>query len=195
MDKKDIIFFTGAGISVDSGIPTFQTQDGIRDKLTRSFANNHVDEYAEVIRNMANTCNNAEPNIAHKAIASNDYNVITMNVDGLHGRAGSTNVLEIHGTLPINTDDAESLLNSNIVLYGDLAPEYAKAIKMVKSLKYGESYFVVVGVSFYTEISNVLLKIAKQRKANIVIINSDASVRVPSICKHIYRRLVSEHGI
>ena len=42
-----VVFFTGAGISVDSGIPTFQKQGGIRDKLTRPFCLDHYDEYIE----------------------------------------------------------------------------------------------------------------------------------------------------
>ena len=45
MEKQKVIFFTGAGISVDSGIPTFQEQPGIRDKLTRDFANEHPEEW------------------------------------------------------------------------------------------------------------------------------------------------------
>lgn len=50
MDKQNVIFFTGAGISVDSGIPTFQEQPGIRDRLTRDFANEYPEEYRNTIR-------------------------------------------------------------------------------------------------------------------------------------------------
>ena len=44
MDRQKVIFFTGAGISVESGIPTFQEQPGIRDKLHRDFANEYPEE-------------------------------------------------------------------------------------------------------------------------------------------------------
>lgn len=47
-----VVFFTGAGISIDSGIPTFQAQEGIRDKLTRDFCSEHYDEYIENIKSM-----------------------------------------------------------------------------------------------------------------------------------------------
>lgn len=192
MKRQRLIFFTGAGISVESGIPTFQEQPGIRDKLTRDFANEHPEEYRDTIRSMVNCCENANPNAAHLAIAELDYPVITMNVDGLHTKAGNQNVIEIHGTLPTREMLEEydfPLTYDGIVLYGDLAPKYEEAIKLVKNLEYGNSYFVVVGTSFYTGISELLMKIAKQRKANIVVINDNATTRVPVICKNTKRIL------
>lgn len=186
MEKQKVIFFTGAGISVDSGIPTFQEQQGIRDKLTRDFANEHPEEYKDTIRKMLNSCENAEPNAAHIAIAKTAFPVITMNIDKLHTKAGSQNVIEVHGVLPsreqLEKDDF-SLIYDGIVLYGDIAPKYNDAIKLVKSLEYNNSYFVIVGTSFYTGISERLYKIARQRHAKIIIINDNASERVPMICK------------
>lgn len=123
MKRQRLIFFTGAGISVESGIPTFQEQPGIRDKLTRDFANEHSEEYRDTIRSMVNCCENANPNAAHLAIAELiDCPVITMNVDGLHTKAGSSNVIEIHGTLPTREMLEEydfPLTYDGIVLYGD----------------------------------------------------------------------------
>lgn len=188
MDKLNVIFFTGAGISVDSGIPTFQEQSGIRDRLTRDFANEHPEEYRNTIRQMLNSCENAIPNAAHVAIAECDFPVITMNVDCLHTKAGSKNVIEVHGVLPTREKLEEELFPltyEGIVLYGDLAPKYDEAIKMVKQLKYDNSYFVIVGTSFYTGISKQLYKIAKQRHAKIEIVNEDASRRIPIICKNL----------
>lgn len=188
MEKQRVIFFTGAGISVDSGIPTFQEQPGIRDRLTRDFANEHPEEYRDTIRQMVNSCENALPNAAHKAIAETGFPVITMNVDRLHTKAGSKNVIELHGVLP----DRETLEKEDfpltydeIVLYGDLAPRYEDAIKMVKALDYDNSYFIIVGTSFYTRISEQLYKIAKQRHAKIAIVNDNASEKVPIICKNV----------
>lgn len=187
MEKQKVIFFTGAGISVESGIPTFQEQPGIREKLHRDFANNNPEEYKETLRTMIETCENAKPNAAHKAIAATGFPVITMNIDGLHHKAGSLNVTEVHGTLPtkdqLNKDDF--ILYDKLVLYGDIAPQYETAYKMVKSLEYNNSYFVVVGTSFYTNISNELLKLAKSRKANIAIINENACERVPVVCRNL----------
>lgn len=187
MERQRLIFFTGAGISVESGIPTFQEQPGIRDKLTRDFANEHPEEYRDTIRSMVNYCENANPNAAHIAIAELDYPVITMNVDGLHTKAGSKKIIEIHGVLPIREILEEydfPLTYDGIVLYGDLAPKYEDAIKLVRNLEYDNSYFVVVGTSFYTGISEQLMKIAKQRKAKIIVVNDNATMRVPVICRN-----------
>lgn len=191
MNRQNIIFFTGAGISVDSGIPTFQKQPRIRDKLTRDFANEHPEEYRDTIRQMLNSCERAKPNVAHIAIAEGGFPVITMNVDRLHTKAGSKNVIEVHGVLPTRKELEEELFPltyDGIVLYGDLAPKYDDAIKMVKQLEYDNSYFIIVGTSFYTKISEQLYRIAKQRRAKIEIINDDASQRVPAICKNMILR-------
>lgn len=188
MDKQNVIFFTGAGISVDSGIPTFQEQPGIRDRLTRDFANEYPEEYRNTIRQMLDSCENANPNAAHIAIAEAGFPVITMNVDRLHTKAGSKKVIEVHGVLPTREELEEELFPltyDGIVLYGDLAPKYDDAIKMVKQLKYDNSYFIIVGTSFYTGISEQLYKIAKQRRAKIEVINDNASQRIPIICKNL----------
>ena len=188
MNKQKVIFFTGAGISVDSGIPTFQEQPGIRDRLTRDFANEYPEEYRNTIRKMLDSCENANPNAAHIAIAEVGFPVITMNVDRLHTKAGSKNVIEVHGVLPTREeleDDLFPLTYEGIVLYGDLAPKYDDAIKMVKQLEYDNSYFIVVGTSFYTGISEQLYRIAKQRRAKIEVVNDNASQRIPIICKNL----------
>lgn len=194
-EKYNVIFFTGAGISVESGIPTFQEQPGIRDKLEREWANTHPDEYTELIKQMVETCNKAEPNAAHKAIAAAGFPVITMNIDRLHTRAGSENVVEVHGVLPTNEEMEDEMFPASydgIVLYGDMAPRYMEAIRMVKNLEYDNSYFVIVGTSFYTGISADLHRIAKQRMAHIAIINDHATEKVPVICESIKRILEQE---
>lgn len=186
MAREKVIFFTGAGISVDSGIPTFQGQPGIREKLSRDFANDFPETYRTTIREMLNTCEKAEPNAAHQAIAELGCPVITMNVDRLHSKAGSENVIEVHGVLPTREqleDEYFSAEYKGIVLYGDMAPKYYDAEKLVKNLEYGNSYFVIVGTSFYTGISERLRYLARQRRAKVVVINDNASTRVPHVCK------------
>ena len=74
MSKRyKVIFFTGAGISVDSGIPTFQEQPGIRDKLSRDFVNEHPEQYRDTIRGMLDAVEPARPNAAHYANNDSDY--------------------------------------------------------------------------------------------------------------------------
>lgn len=193
MQREKIIFFTGAGISVESGIPTFQEQPGIRDKLHRDFAIDFPETYRKTIRSMVDACEKAKPNAAHKAIAELGCPVITMNVDRLHTRAGSENVLEIHGVLPTREELEDEYFPSEykgIVLYGDMAPKYYDAEKLVKNLEFGTSYFVIVGVSFYTAISDRLLDIARRRGAEVIIINDNAATRVPELCKRLGEEII-----
>lgn len=160
-----VLAFTGAGISHASGIPTFAEQPGIRDCLTRSYAKQHPVEYAAVIQKMEDACSRAKPNDAHLALAEYEVPIITMNVDTLHQQAGSQHVLAIHGTLP------------NIVLYEDPAPRYEDAHNWVFQLREGD-FFLIVGTSYYTNISVQLKMEALSRGADVFEINEDAEHRV-----------------
>ena len=198
MFREKLIFFTGAGISVESGIPTFQEQPGIREKLSRDFANDFPEEYRSTVRGMLNAVENAEPNAAHKAIAEFDVPVITMNVDKLHTKAGSQNVIEVHGVLPTRDQLEEEFFPAEyrgIVLYGDMAPMYEHAYQTVKRLEYGNSYFVIIGTSFYTGISAQLKRIAEQRRSKIILINSNAATRVPILCEQLKKAMDGERII
>ena len=160
-----ILAFTGAGISRESGIPTFEDQGDLRTKLSRIYAYTNPDDYNEIIYNMFCTCKKAEPNDAHKVLAEYNIPVITMNVDYLHQRAGTKNLLPIHGSLP------------DIVRYGDPAPLYADAHNWVFQLRPGD-IFLIVGVSFYTNISEQLRISALGQGAEIKIINENAGTNV-----------------
>ena len=190
-----VVFFTGAGISVDSGIPTFQEQEGIRDKLTRPFCLDHYNEYIENIKSMKRTMDKAQPNAAHYAIAEMDCPVITMNIDGLYEKAGTKNVLAIHGRMPTweEIENEDLRYKSGIpVLYGDAAPLYSDAYDILLDLDLHQSYVVIVGTSFYTGISEELYQIAERYTTRVWVINSNASVRVPEVCEEIKRLLKGE---
>jgi len=118
MKKKiNVVFFTGAGISAESGIPTFRDSDGLweghdvkkvahidtwRSKINRD-ANREI--MLEFYNQRRRDLEKVEPNAAHHAIStfevSDNFNVIviTQNVDNLHERAGSCKVLHLHGEL------------------------------------------------------------------------------------------------
>ncbi len=160
-----ILAFTGAGISAASGIPTFAEQPGIRDILTRSYADKHPDVYQKTIDRMKETCDKAEPNDAHYALAEHDIPIITMNIDGLHQRAGSRHVLPIHGEFP------------DIVLYEDPAPRYVTAREWIWHMDSGDT-FLIVGTSFYTGISAQLKAMALRTGADVYVINEDAEHKV-----------------
>ncbi len=175
-----IIAFTGAGISKQSNIPTFMERPDIREKLFRDYANKHHQEYNEVVKQLKANMNGAKPNDAHIALAQYKIPVITMNIDGLHKQAGS-DALELHGGLPEDDemDMAWSLYNKP-VLYGDPAPNYAKAYEMVYDLKPGD-IFLVIGCSFHTAIAVDLREVARSRGARIIEIQEDAAHNVRKI--------------
>lgn len=190
-----VVFFTGAGISVDSGIPTFQEQEGIRDKLTRDFCTDNYEEYIENIKSMKRTMDKAQPNAAHYAIAEMNCPVITMNIDGLHEKAGTKNVLAIHRRMPTweEIENEDLRYKTGIpVLYGDAAPLYSDAYDILLDLDLHQSYVVIVGTSFYTGISEELYQLAERYATKVWIINNNASIEVPKVCEEIKRLLKGE---
>jgi len=113
INKSDnIVFFGGAGVSTESGIPDFRSEDGIYNMkykyppetiLSHSFFIQHVGEFYRFFREKM-LHPDAKPNKAHFALAELERRsklkaIVTQNVDGLHHEAGSVNVLELHGSL------------------------------------------------------------------------------------------------
>jgi len=115
-DAKHILFITGAGISADSGLPTYRgigglyherlTDDGltIEEALSGEMMRVRPDIAWKYIAEIEANCRGAQPNIAHRIIAALEHErpgvwVLTQNVDGLHRDAGSRNLIEIHGTV------------------------------------------------------------------------------------------------
>lgn len=180
--KPRILAFTGAGISKDSGIDTFLEHPEIRDCLFREVANHDPQRYKRAIEFLKAQVKDAQPNDAHKALYEYGIDIITMNIDGLHEKAGSK-PLTLHGTLP--SDEEMPIchqLYNKPVLYGDLAPNYKKAFEWVEQLK-PEDIFLVIGASGHTAISNQLQLIAQYQGARIIQIQSDAKTRVRQLLK------------
>ena len=115
-DSRKIVGFTGAGISVPSGIPDFRSANGIyQQKLNRtyspeemvshSFLFAHPEEFYEFYRDKM-VYPEAKPNAAHRLFAKlqegHEVTVVTQNIDGLHEMAGSKKVLNLHGTIHRN---------------------------------------------------------------------------------------------
>ena len=111
-----IVFFTGAGISVPSGIPDFRSADGLYNQkgdtkyspeqiISHSFYVSHRREFYTFYKDKM-VYPNAKPNIAHEYIAKlqdkKEVTVITQNIDGLHQEAGSKKVIELHGSVKRN---------------------------------------------------------------------------------------------
>ena len=107
-----IVFFGGAGVSTESGIPDFRSTDGLYNQqydyppetiLSHSFYRHKPQEFYRFYRNKM-LFTDAKPNAAHRKLAQWEQEgklqaVITQNIDGLHQAAGSKNVLELHGSV------------------------------------------------------------------------------------------------
>lgn len=114
-DSNNIVFFGGAGVSTESGIPDFRSVDGLYNQkykyppevmVSHSFFRQHTEEFFEFYKNKMIALD-AKPNAAHKKLAQLEQDgkvkaVITQNIDGLHYAAGSKEVLELHGSVHRN---------------------------------------------------------------------------------------------
>lgn len=114
-DSERIVFFGGAGVSTESGIPDFRSQDGLYNQkykyppetiISRSFYERNYEEFFRFYRDKM-IFPDAKPNAAHLKLAELEHAgklsaVITQNIDGLHQAAGSKNVIELHGSIHRN---------------------------------------------------------------------------------------------
>ncbi len=131
--SKNIVFFGGAGVSTESGIPDFRSVDAIYNQkydyppeeiLSHTFFMNRTEEFYRFYRDKM-LCLNAKPNKAHLKLAELEKSgkltaVVTQNIDGLHQLAGSKTVYELHGSVHRNycmtchnEYDAEFMLKTN----------------------------------------------------------------------------------
>ena len=111
-ESSKVVFFGGAGVSTESGIPDFRSVDGLYHQeydyppetiLSHSFFMYHTEEFYRFYKKKM-LCPEAKPNMAHKRLAQWEAQghvqaVITQNIDGLHQAAGSKEVLELHGSV------------------------------------------------------------------------------------------------
>ena len=172
--KKKIAVLTGAGISAESGIKTFRDSGGLWEEYDVMEVasidgwNKNPQLVLEFYNQRRRQLEKAEPNAAHRILADLekdfDVNVITQNVDNLHERAGSTNVLHLHGLLTQarsilddslvydisykdikvgDTCDLGSQLRPNIVWFGEAVPLIPTASQLVMQA----DILVVVGTS------------------------------------------------
>jgi NAD-dependent deacetylase len=200
-DVKKIIFVTGAGISQESGIPTFRGKDGLwRNHDAMKLAT--IDAFYENPRLVWEWYNErrknifaAQPNQGHKAIAElekyAEVVVLTQNTDGLHQKAGSTQVLELHGSIikikcpvckfrdEIFTEfykipplcNCGNILRPDVVWFGESLPQdvWQKAIISVSEC----DLMIIAGTSLVVSPANTLPIYAKQNDAILIEINPE----------------------
>jgi NAD-dependent deacetylase len=201
---KKIVFVTGAGISQESGIPTFRGKDGLWRKydpmqlatIDAFFDNPKLvwEWYEERRKNILN----AQPNAGHMAIAQlekyKEVVVLTQNIDGLHQRAGSTNVLELHGSIiRIKCTDCDfkdeittsfedlppscscgSILRPDVVWFGEPLPQdvWQKAICHASSC----DVMIIAGTSLVVSPANSLPVYAKQNNSMLIEVNPEETL-------------------
>ncbi len=172
--KPKIVVFTGAGISAESGIKTFRDSDGlweeynIEEVATPQAWYKNKELVLEFYNKRRKQVLEAKPNAAHEALVllEEKYNVyiITQNIDNLHERAGSKNVLHLHGEImksrstldaslvyPINSWELNTgelcekgaQLRPHIVWFGEMVPEMENAYAIAQTA----DIFIVVGTS------------------------------------------------
>ncbi|MFK8303306.1 SIR2 family NAD-dependent protein deacylase [Capnocytophaga stomatis] len=218
---KKIVALTGAGISAESGIKTFRDSDGLWEghnvmevASPEGFAKNPnlvLDFYNQRRRQLKEV----KPNLAHTVLAElqSDYKVVvvTQNVDDLHERAGSKNVIHLHGELlkSRGVDNEELIfdcfkdihlgdlspsgaqLRPHIVWFGESVPMIPKAIKEVETA----DILLIIGTSlqvypaaglmdyarYSTQIYYVDLNPQIQSKGNLTVIREKASVGMQKV--------------
>ncbi len=204
-----LVALTGAGISAESGVPTFRGEGGLwrrydPSKLATPEAFRRDPKlvwewYAwrrEIIAR-------AEPSEAHKILADLERKkglwVITQNVDGLHQRAGSRNVVELHGSIwkvrciscgaryydrrvpleeiPPRCGECGGLLRPDVVWFGEPLPE--DALERACDLSERAEIFLVIGTSATVYPAAELPLIAKRRGAKVIEINPEETPLTP----------------
>lgn len=173
MIKQKLVVLSGAGISEPSGIQTFRDANGlweghdIMEVASIEGWHNNPEKVLEFYNQRRRQLHQVKPNTAHEILAKLEsvfeVNIITQNVDDLHERAGSTEVLHLHGQLfeakssldnnavlvwkkDINIGDFDqngNQLRPNIVWFGEEVPNMSKAIKIVKKA----TTLIVIGTS------------------------------------------------
>ncbi|KPL07522.1 NAD-dependent protein deacylase [bacterium SM23_57] len=200
-----VAVLTGAGVSAESGVPTFRGEEG----LWKKFRPEELANFDAFMRNpelvwewytfRKNIIANIEPNAGHYTLAKleprfPEFALITQNVDGLHRRAGSNNVLELHGNIMRNrclncetVIDSEELefegtvprcqcggmLRPDVVWFGEMLPQRVlhAAFEAAESC----DVFFSVGTSAVVHPAASLPIVAKQNDAYLIEINPEAT--------------------
>jgi len=206
LESKKVVALTGAGISTESGIPDFRGPQGLWKQIdprtsTIQFFRQFPDAFWQFIVTRLENIMRAEPNRAHYALAELERLgklscVITQNVDGLHSKAGSKSVVELHGNMReavclscrrvVSMEEAVSMakrghlpprcdcggiLKPNVVLFNEPLPEDAYKRALLESMRC--DLMLVVGTSLQVYPAAYLPALAKQRGAKLVIINME----------------------
>ena len=219
---QNIVVFTGAGISAESGLGTFRDSGGLWEqfKIEDVATPEAFERNPELVLNFYNLRREqlleSKPNAAHISLnkLSEKYNlhIITQNIDDLHERSGSKNILHLHGKLmesKSSIDDSliypiegvnlkigdlcenGSQLRPNVVWFGEAVPKMINAISITKKA----DIFIIIGTSLnvypaasllhYTDNAKriILIDLKAEQKRGIEVIKEKATIAVPKLVR------------
>jgi len=205
--RQPCVALTGAGISAESGIPTFRSKGGLWEKFDPTvYASIEVfrrdpSKYWSIRGEFIRNYDAYQPNSGHRALAELESmgllrHVITQNIDGLHRKAGSRNVTEIHGSLreilcvscgrdyraPCIPEgmpprcECGGVLKPNTVLFGESLP--AQALETAWREAGGSGVMLVIGTSAVVQPAASLPFIAKEHGAAVVEVNIEPAFSI-----------------
>ena len=221
------VSLSGAGVSTASGIPSFRGEDGVWDRWDEltfhrrrldadpaGFWRDRLDFRAELYGGL-----DVAPNPAHRALAAMEREgqlraVLTQNIDGLHGAAGSQRVVELHGThRRVRCDDcrkrrpAEAIVERagdgeipprcdcggvyrpDVVLFGESLPD--NALSAAQRLARESDVFLAVGSSLSVRPASLLPRIAAESDTTLAIVNFETTP-LDTVADYLFREDVSE---
>lgn len=210
-EARSAVVFTGAGISTESGIPDFRSPDGVWSRYRTVYFQEFLEsadarlEYWRQKAEAHRDFSRAEPNVGHRLLAEWEQagrlqGVITQNIDGLHARAGSRRILELHGTalavsclacqtrydagemvarfersqaVPCCLACGSDLMKHATISFGQQLP--ADVLHEAFALSRQADVFLAIGSSLVVEPAASLPRAAKEAGARLIIINRDAT--------------------
>jgi len=210
-EANHTVIFTGAGVSVESGIPPFRGEDGLWNKYNPIFLNttyfrDNPKKSWELIKEIFyDFFGKAKPNKAHYIIAELEEKgfikaIITQNIDNLHQKAGSKNIIEFHGTaqtltcincgnkvnaegylsdLPPQCPHCNGLLKPDFVFFGEPIPHNAHSNTIDEAKK--ADLFILVGTTGEIMPASTIPYIAEKNGARFIEINIEESHYTRSI--------------
>jgi len=197
LKNKNNVALTGAGISQESGIPTFRGSDGLWKKYrseelaSREAFINNTKVFWEFYNYRKNMIKNALPNDAHLTLSKMEKEgylsfIVTQNVDGLHSKAGTKNLIEIHGNIwdvrcescgkvesrsetngTIKCSSCGEITRPDVVLFGEPVKKIEEAFSIVRNA----NNILVIGTSSVVYPAALLPYEGKKNSAKIIEIN------------------------
>jgi len=199
------VALTGAGVSTDSGIPDFRSPNGLYSKISQEtfeldFFLNQSEDYYRIAIEHIHPLADKEPNTTHQMLAKIQNQgmlgaIITQNIDGLHQKAGATNVIEFHGnvtgfhcmkcgkaydreyvdkeirTCHVPYCQCRSLIRPDIVFFGDMIP--LEALNAAQLSSGSAKVFIIMGTSLQVHPAAGMANLARRYGAKLFIINRE----------------------